>query len=747
MVGYSRMVQRDENLAINLLEEHNRILTKTVDSHDGKIIKFIGDSIFAQFNSPDQACKAGLKIQNNLKERNKLCRQEEQINIRLGIHMGNAVEKDDDLFGHDINIASRIEGICQSGSVFISSSVFENLSSPLDFYTRKIEYIKLKNISVPLSLYKLYENHNQKKSETTIQLMETLVENGVACIDKKDILEYEKQSLGILVFESLGDDYYGYGLTNDLINDFDRVNKVYVADIQDVLRYKSSKLPMVDIARKLQVDNILDGVCRIEDNQIFLSIRMLNITTGETLWKEELSESLININLLKASIIKKILEILNVQVPVFILDKLLIGMTNDHAAYELYQQGLYKIEIVKNKDEYPEARKLFQQALEKDQNFVESLAQYAITSNKMGYTEEAEEVIDMALNKVEEKDNDLSRAKILDSMGMIYKAWNKYKKAAACFEKALKIQVKFEDQLAEAKTLTNLSACYINLQDPDKGIEVLKRSIYLKEKLDKDNLLATSYAQLGNACRNKLQYNNAINNLRKAKGKFNRQYNEYYEGRVMVILARCYCDIGDSIKAIDYLENAEDICIKFGEPLILGRIKWIRGRILRSKNEYKQAIDQFKKSIICFKEGELRKPTMDSLMEIMLVQIASGHLDGLQRLASQYSKIAEKLSDSEKHLGFLDCIHYLLNVHNGTTENINLNDIEIFLEDMTLSEEKYIGWWILEKAVAIGNNNERVKLYHSKAIEIIYQLADTIGNDTYKELFLNKHPIVDIIKY
>ena len=163
MVGYSRMVQRDENLAINLLEEHNRILTKTVDSHDGKIIKFIGDSVFAQFNSPNKACKAGLKIQNNLKERNKLCRQEEQINIRLGVHMGTAVEKDDDLFGHDVNIASRIEGICQSGSVFISSSVFENLSSPLDFHTRKIEYIKLKNISAPLSLYKLYEKSKSEK--------------------------------------------------------------------------------------------------------------------------------------------------------------------------------------------------------------------------------------------------------------------------------------------------------------------------------------------------------------------------------------------------------------------------------------------------------------------------------------------------------------------------------------------------------------------------------------------------------
>jgi tetratricopeptide (TPR) repeat protein len=577
--------------------------------------------------------------------------------------------------------------------------------------------------------------------------METLVESGVACIDKKDILEYDKQSIGILVFESLGDDYYGYGLTNDLINDFDRVNKVYVADIQDVLRYKSSELAMVDIARKLQVDNILDGVCRIEDDRIFLSIRMLDITTGKTLWKEELSEPLININLLKANIIKKVLEILNVQVPVFILNKMLIGMTNDPVAYELYHQGLYKIEVIRNKDEYPQARKLFQQALEKDQNFVESLAQYAITSNKMGFFEEAEEMIDKALDKADEKNNDLGKAKALDSMGIIYQAWKKYKKATACFEKALKIQVKYEDQLAEAKTLTNLSACYINLQDPDKGIEVLIRSIYLKEKLDKDNLLATSYGQLGSAYRNKFHYDNAINNFRKAMGKFTRQNNEYYAGRVMVLLARCYCDIGDSIKALDYLENAENICINFGEPHILGRIKWIRGRILRSKNEYKKAIAQFEQSIAYFKEGGLRKPTIESLMEIMIIQIASGQIDSLPKLTSEYSKIAEKVSDSDKHLGFLDCIYYLLNVHNGTTENINLNDIEIFLEKLFLSEEKYIGWWILYIAAGMEKNNDRKRNYHSKAIKIIYQLADTIGNDTYKELFLKKYPIIDIIKY
>ena len=123
--------------------------------------------------------------------------------------------------------------------MFISSTVFDNLTYQSNFHARKIEYIKLKNIYQPKTLYKLYQSKNEQNSETTDQLLEALIENGVSLIDKQDILEYDKQSIGILLFESLGDDYYGYGLTNDLINDFDRVNKVYVADIQDVLRYKS----------------------------------------------------------------------------------------------------------------------------------------------------------------------------------------------------------------------------------------------------------------------------------------------------------------------------------------------------------------------------------------------------------------------------------------------------------------------------------------------------------------------------
>ena len=124
------MVERDEPMAHRMLKEHNKIIDKAVVSNDGRVVKYIGDSVFAEFASSDNACKAGLKIQDNLKQRNSLSRKDERIHIRLGIHTGEAIREEGDLFGNDINIASRIEGVAQPGSVFVSNAAYQNLASP-----------------------------------------------------------------------------------------------------------------------------------------------------------------------------------------------------------------------------------------------------------------------------------------------------------------------------------------------------------------------------------------------------------------------------------------------------------------------------------------------------------------------------------------------------------------------------------------------------------------------------------------
>ncbi len=400
IVGYSKMVEHDEKLAFRLLQEHNRIIEKSVTENEGRIVKYIGDSVFAEFESPDSACIASLKIQDNLKQRNSLSRKDERIHIRLGVHTGDAIREEGDLFGNDINIASRIESIAQPDSVFISDAVLQNVKSPSNYHARQIDNVKLKNIQIPQTLHKLYPSKKEWEQESAAELAEALIETGVNFIDAANIQDYDTKSIAILVFESLGDAYFGYGLCNDLISEFNRISQVYVADIQDVIKYKDSDIALPDIGLKLEVDNIIDGVCRIENDRIHISIRMMSLETGKTIWKEELSELTANLNVLRGTIVKRVLEILEVQVPEFILEKMSKGMSANPKAYKLYHEGLYHIEIVKNTSEYPKAKSLFEKAIKFDENFIEAYAQCALTNFKMGHTEEAEELIEDALGEV-----------------------------------------------------------------------------------------------------------------------------------------------------------------------------------------------------------------------------------------------------------------------------------------------------------------------------------------------------------
>ena len=172
---------------------------------------------------------------------------------------------------------------------------------------------------------------------------------------------------------------------------------------------------------------------------------------------------------------------------------------------------------------------------------------------------------------------------------------------------------------------------------------MLARSIYIKEKLEKDKLLGTSYAQLGNAYIGKFQYAEAIKNLQKALGKFSYYNNEYYKGRVLVLLARCFCDIGLLNKSLEYLVRSKKICEKFDEPLLIGRINWIEARIFRSRNEFENAIKKYKVSLLYFRKGELRKPIIDTLLELILTNISCNDIKRISQLIQEYVVLVNKM--------------------------------------------------------------------------------------------------------
>ena len=198
MVGYSQMVAKDEQSALTLLDEHNQIIFPIVEKFKGRVIKLIGDAVFAEFTTSFDAIQSAMDIQAHFRDRNQISRIEEQIQIRIGLHTGEVIEKDKDLFGHDVNLGSRIENSTPPGCITASKEVVLAIKNNKDIFKRKIGYVKLKNIPDPKLLYKIYLDLLDYNNDSDDKLHDSFIERGIEIVDIKHYNVQKIISLGML---------------------------------------------------------------------------------------------------------------------------------------------------------------------------------------------------------------------------------------------------------------------------------------------------------------------------------------------------------------------------------------------------------------------------------------------------------------------------------------------------------------------------------------------------------------------
>ena len=170
VVGYSKLTGDNQEIALIILEEHNKILNHFTAHYLGKIVKLTGDGLCALFDSPISAIKCAIDIQKALDKRNKLNVQERQIQIRIGIHYGTYIEKDDDVFGDGVNLAKTIEPIAPHGGIAISSIINDMIWNENDIYLREHMLLdfcgeKIQIYEVYLNLIDWFQNGKNKKTQ------------------------------------------------------------------------------------------------------------------------------------------------------------------------------------------------------------------------------------------------------------------------------------------------------------------------------------------------------------------------------------------------------------------------------------------------------------------------------------------------------------------------------------------------------------------------------------------------------
>src|SRR6476619_5579673 len=177
MVGYSALSQRDEKLAQELLEEHRRLLREIFPRFNGSEIKTIGDAFLVEFGSALEAAQCAIEIQRTLAHRNADAPADRQIQVRIGIHIGDVVHRGGDVYGDGVNIASRIEPLADAGGICVSMDVERQIRNALEARLEKLAPTELKNISVPMELFRIVLPWEAKaspwKSEARIPKSET----------------------------------------------------------------------------------------------------------------------------------------------------------------------------------------------------------------------------------------------------------------------------------------------------------------------------------------------------------------------------------------------------------------------------------------------------------------------------------------------------------------------------------------------------------------------------------------------
>jgi adenylate cyclase len=271
VASYSRLMGADEEGTLLRLNTHRReFLEPKIAEHRGRIVKRTGDGVLIEFASAVDATRCAVEIQRGMIERNASVPQDERIELRIGIHVGDVIIEDGDIFGDGVNIAARLEGIAQPGGICISEDAYRQVRGKLDAKFQDAGEQQLKNISQPVRAYRL-----QPSSSAT--------ETAALALP-------EKPSIAVLPFQNMSGDpeqeYFADGMVDEIITSLSRIRWLAVTARTSTFAFKGQNADIREIARKLNVRYILEGSVRKAQNRVRIIGQLINAATGAHIWAD-----------------------------------------------------------------------------------------------------------------------------------------------------------------------------------------------------------------------------------------------------------------------------------------------------------------------------------------------------------------------------------------------------------------------------------------------------------------------------
>ncbi len=481
IVGYSQIMQEDENRGKSVRRRHKTVFQENVAECGGNIIQYYGDGTLSIFPSAVSAVECAIAIQKALKS-------DPPVPLRIGIHLGDISYDDTEVFGHGVNIAARIEPVCNPGGIFISNKVydeirnhglkaesvgiyqFKNVDHDLELFAvshpgvafptkSEIEVINdianKVNLSTIAGRSEAVRRHarrirNKKRKRTwQVALISLFAVLAIAAIWRMSDLvmpkfEEGKVAIAVLPFANIGgeeeNEYFSDGITEDILTLLSRIEGIDVTSRTSVMQYKDSEKSVRDIARELRVNTILEGSVRKNGDKVRINAQLIDAVDDHHIWAEIYDADLDNIFEVQSQVAEDITRQLKTRLTVADRAELQFKPAKDVVAYELYLKGRKKYRAYNQKDN-EKAISYFRQALDIDPNYAYAYAGLGDAyAQKTSHSGQGGGVLDTAIemsSRAIELDPKLSEG--YKALGLAYHYKGEMEKAISNYKKALEL--------------------------------------------------------------------------------------------------------------------------------------------------------------------------------------------------------------------------------------------------------------------------------------------------------------------
>jgi adenylate cyclase len=274
VAGYSRLMGADEEGTLAALKELRRELADPkIKEHRGRIVKTTGDGLLVEFASVVDAVRCAVEVQQEMAERNVGVPEEQRIQFRIGINLGDIIKDGRDIYGDGVNVAARLEALAEPGGICVNRVVRDQVRDKLDFAFEDAGEQRVKNIARPLRVYHVRPGQVAGEEMNAPQPPLALP---------------DKPSLAVLPFTNMSGDpeqeFVSDGIAEDVITALSRHPSLFVIARNSTFTYKGRAVDVKQVGRELGVRYVLEGSVRKVGNRIRITAQLIEAETGNHFW-------------------------------------------------------------------------------------------------------------------------------------------------------------------------------------------------------------------------------------------------------------------------------------------------------------------------------------------------------------------------------------------------------------------------------------------------------------------------------